>query len=114
MSQGKKLIWQSSSPEDNRRFLQPLAVIVVVIDPFADPRSQLCRTEVVIQQDEVFHRTVIALYLPLGHGMIGPCADVPDLLFFQVTFQLPGDIARAVVYRERIKRSHNRIADPIK
>jgi len=31
MSQEKKLIWQSSSPEDNRRFLQPLAVIVVVI-----------------------------------------------------------------------------------
>ena len=31
MSQKKKIIWQSSSPEDNRRFLQPLAVIVVVI-----------------------------------------------------------------------------------
>jgi len=74
-----------------------IPVIVVVIDPFPNPLVQLCGTEVVIQQDKVFHRAMIALYLPLGHGMIDSSADVPDILLFQVALQLSGDVAGAVI-----------------
>ena len=74
-----------------------IPVIVVVIDPLSDPLGQLCGAVVVIQQDEVFHRAMIPLYLPLGHGMIDPCPDVPDILLFQVALQLSGDIAWAII-----------------
>ena len=57
---------------------------------------------------------MIAFDLSLGHGVIGLGADMPDIVIFEVVFELLRDEARPVVYREGKERSHNRIADPIK
>jgi hypothetical protein len=43
---------------------------------------------------------VIAFDLPLGHGVIGPGADMPDIVIFEVVFKLCRDEAGPVVYRE--------------
>jgi len=41
-----------------------------------------------VQEDDVFHRPVIAFDLPLSHGMIRLCPDMPDLDGLKIVSQL--------------------------
>jgi hypothetical protein len=47
---------------------------------------------------------VIAFDLPLGHGVIGPGADMPYIMILEVVFKLCRDEAGPVVYQEGIKK----------
>ena len=63
-----------------------VAMVVVVIDPLCDPVFKLRGRIIIIQQEDVFHGSVIAFDLPLGHWVIGPGADMPDIVIFELVF----------------------------
>jgi len=75
--------------------------MIVIINPLPDPFGQLGWCIVVIQQDQVLHRPMITFDLPLGHGMIGFCPNMPDLMALEILLQLMGDEAGSVVADQR-------------
>lgn len=59
-----------------------MAFVVVVVDERCDLGLQRSRQVMVLQQDPVLHRAVVAFDLPLGHWMIGLAAGVADAVRF--------------------------------
>lgn len=74
-----------------------IPVIAVIIDPFPDPFLQLRWRVKMGQEDDIFHRSMVALDFALSHRMIRLCPDIPDLDGLKIVSQLLGDISRSVI-----------------
>ena len=93
-----------------QRFMHPL--IVVPVHERRQATFQLLREPVVLQLDQVLHRPVIALDLPLRHGMIRLTPRVFDLLLLQVLSQLLGYITGTVIRQYPGSVSYRDLVDP--
>ena len=71
--------------------------MIVMIDECFDLRFQVCREEVILQQDAVLQSLMPPLYLALGLWMIWCPPDVPHFLITQPFSQLTRDVTGAVV-----------------
>ena len=69
-----------------------VAVVVVAIDEGADLAFQITWQEVVLQQDVVLQRSMPALDLALGLGVIGCAANMVYFLVFRPFSQIAGEI----------------------
>ena len=74
-----------------------VALMIVMIDERLDLRFQVCREEVVLQQDAVFQGLMPSLYLALCLRVIRRTPDVPHFLVAQPFSQFTRDVAGAVV-----------------
>ncbi len=74
-----------------------IALMIVVVHKTSDLLLKLPGIEIVLQLDHVLHRTMIALDLTLGHGMIGRTAYVLDMLALQKGFEFSGNITGTVI-----------------
>ena len=77
-----------------------VATVVVVIDEGGEAGFELPRQVVVLQQDLVFQRAVVALDLALRHGVIGFAPGVIDRVLRQPGSQLTGEVRRPVVAQQ--------------
>ena len=74
--------------------------MVVVIDERFNLCLQVCREEVVLQQDAVFQGLVPSLYLTLSLRMIRRTPDVSHFLVAQPLSQLARDVAGSIVRQQ--------------
>ena len=71
-------------------------MLVVVLNEFTDRLLKLPGEFVVPQLDHVLHRSVIALNLALGHGVVWRPSDMIDVLPLEILLQLAREITRSV------------------
>jgi len=71
--------------------------MIVMIDERFDLRFQICREEVVLQQDAVLQRLMPSFDLALSLWMIRRAPDVAHFPIIQPFSQFAGDLAGAVV-----------------
>ena len=74
-----------------------IALMVVVIDERFDLGFEICREEVVVQQDTVLQRLMPTLDLALCLWVIRRPADMTHVPVLQPFGQVAGDVAGAVV-----------------
>src|SRR6185369_17784782 len=67
-----------------------ISAVVVVVDEGRDLSFEVAGQEVVFQQDAIFESLVPALYLALGHRMIGRTAQMFDVAVIEPL----GEVAR--------------------
>jgi hypothetical protein len=74
--------------------------MVVMIHERLDLRFEVCREEVVFQQDAIFQGLMPALDLTLSLRMIRRTPDVPHFLVAQSLSQLARDVAGSIVRQQ--------------
>ena len=73
-----------------------VAPVIVVRDECNDLSFEITGQIIVLEQNSVFERLMLALDFPLRHRMIRRATSVPQVLLFEPFSQVAGDIARAV------------------
>ncbi len=74
-----------------------VSLVIVMIDEGLDLRFQVCREEVVLQQDSVFQGLMPPFDFALGLRMVRRSPDVPHISVAQPFGQFARDVAGAIV-----------------
>ncbi len=69
-----------------------IAAVIIVADKVINLRFKIARQVVVLQQDAVLERLVLALDLALGHRVIQCTTHMIHALFFEPVSQITGDV----------------------
>jgi hypothetical protein len=72
-------------------------VVVIVTHEPCDFLGQFPGEVIVLKLDDIFHGPVIPFDLSLGHRVIGCLSGMSHALLFQINFQLPRKVARAII-----------------
>ena len=89
-----------------------IPLVIVIFHPLPDPFGQLGGCIVIVQKDQVLHRTMVTFDLPLGHGMIHLRPNMTDLMSLETFLQLMRDEAGPVVAEEPRPLDHLDMLDP--
>ena len=93
-----------------QRFM--VSLVIVVRHELGDLSFEILRAIVVVQQQDIFNRSVVAFDLPLRHWVIRLTPGVRETPIRQVLLQLPGDIAWTVVRQQPGTVSDVHVIDP--
>jgi hypothetical protein len=74
-----------------------ISIIVVIIHKGADLIFKLRGTVIILQKNEIFHRSVIPRYLSLSHRMIRLTMGMANPFFFKIVTQGFGNIAGIII-----------------
>jgi len=89
-----------------------IPLVIVIIYPLPDPFGQLGGRIVIVQKDQVLHRPMVPLDLPLGHGMIHLRPNMPDFMGLEIFLQLMRDETGPVVAEKPRLLDHLDMLDP--